>query len=327
MYFYFDEAGDFTIPSASATHSAGVVMGIAISDLIYDDLHQQFQRFVSSLDATERLNGEPKGSRLSYAHRRDFCDMLASYDGISLTPVTLDLSSLAAPSEESRLTEGMYRTLLASAEAMHYPEGREMVRLLARQYRNLSINQVLRIYSTANCIREALEHAVIFLSNRGHENAWEGVRYEIDRVQVRPHSREEKVFSFMVLAWLTGWSYTKPLTLVKEIHTSDHPFVRKYERREGIDLGELVRGHICWVDSSQSWGVQMADVGATIVHQAAHATNDRDGLISLYASLMRKSYYGARRGPGLFTPLSQVSETVSAKYMLLSEAMRRRSSS
>jgi hypothetical protein len=103
--------------------------------------------------------------------------------------------------------------------------------------------------------------------------------------------------------------------------------VRKYDLSDSIDAGKLVRDRIDWVDFSESWEVQMADIGATIVYQAAHATDDRARLISLYASLMRKFSYGARRGPGLFTPLSEVSEITGAKYMLLSEAMRRRSSS
>jgi hypothetical protein len=237
--------------------------------------------------------------------------------------VTLDLSSLSGCGGEY-MTERMHQALCASAEAMLYPEGRESWGLLARQYRNLSLNQALRIYSVANCIRVALEHAILFLSNRGHEKAWEEVRFEIDRVQVRRNSREEKVFSLMVLAWLAGWSRSKPFTTIRGIHTPDHPFVRKYRLPAGgIDAGKLVGNRVFWVNSSESWGVQMADIGATIVYQAVHAKNDRDGLISLYASLMRKSPYGPRRGPGLFTPLSEVPEITRAKYMLLSEAMRR----
>ena len=209
-----------------------------------------------------------------------FCEMLTGYDGIFLTPVTLDLSSLSRRGEK-QMTEGMYQVLCASAEAMLYPEGRESMLLMARQYRNLSINQALRIYSLANCIRVALEHAILFLGSRGHEKAWEDVRFEIDRVQVRPNSREEKVFSGMILGWLAGWSHSRPFTTIRGIHTPDHPFVRKYTTSSGgIDAGKLVGDRVNWVNSSESWGVQMADIGATIVYQAAHATDDRNGLIS-----------------------------------------------
>ena len=58
-------------------------------------LRQQFQTFVAGLDASECLHGEPKGARLIYAHRMSFCEMFSGYDGVFLTPVTLDLSSLS----------------------------------------------------------------------------------------------------------------------------------------------------------------------------------------------------------------------------------------
>jgi hypothetical protein len=106
MYFYFDESGDFAIPDSPTTHRAAVVMGVSVSDLIHDELREQFLRFVATLDASESLKGEPKGSRLSYAHRMDFCEMLTRYDGIFLTPVTLDLSSLSQSGEEP-MTERM----------------------------------------------------------------------------------------------------------------------------------------------------------------------------------------------------------------------------
>ncbi len=301
------------------------MMGVAVSDLIYDELRNEFKNFVARLTPPECLQGEPKGSLLSYEHRVEFCNILARYDGVSLTPVTLDLSSLSRQGEVV-ITERMYEMLCEWAGKMLYPGGRDGLLLIARQYRNLSVNQALRIYSLANCIREALEHAIIFFSNRGHEKSWDNVVFEVDRVQVRPNSREEKVFSLMVLGWLTGWSRTRPIILIKEIHTRDHPFVKNYDRPEGIDFGKLVRGRIRWVDSRDSWGVQIADIAATIVSQAAYALDDRGGLVSLYGALMRSSYYGPWRGPGLFTPLADVPSLVSGKYMLLSEVMKRRKS-
>src|SRR6266478_7255159 len=113
MYFYFDESGDFAIPDSPTTHRAAVVMGVAVSDLIHNELCQQFHRFVAGLDASECLKGEPKGARLNYAHRMSFCEMLSGYDGIFLTPVTLDLSSLCR-SGKKHMTEGMYQALSAS---------------------------------------------------------------------------------------------------------------------------------------------------------------------------------------------------------------------
>jgi hypothetical protein len=128
----------------------------------------------------------------------------------------------------------------------------------------------------------------------------------------------------MVLSWLTGWSQRHPIPLVKGIHTKDHPFVKNYDTSDGIDIGKLVQGRIRWVDSRESWGIQMADIGATIVSQAAYALDDRSGDISLCGALMRSSPYGPTRGPRLFTPLGDVPDHVGGKYRLLSEIMERR---
>src|SRR5437016_3683745 len=71
MFYYFDESGDFRIPDTATTHKLAVVMGVAISEPIYDDLRARFCQFVKKLGASECVNGEPKGSRLTYDHRKD----------------------------------------------------------------------------------------------------------------------------------------------------------------------------------------------------------------------------------------------------------------
>src|SRR6266436_4057275 len=72
MFYYFDESGDFQIPDTATTHKVAVVMGVAISESIYDDLRARFFEFVKKLEASECVNGEPKGSRLTYDRRKDF---------------------------------------------------------------------------------------------------------------------------------------------------------------------------------------------------------------------------------------------------------------
>ena len=323
MFYFFDESGDFSVPKSRGHHKVAVVVGIAVSDAIYDDLNAGFQQFVAKLPISACAKGEPKGRLLSYEHKEAFCELLFKYQGISITPVTLDLSSMSG-SRIDRMPERMSCILAEWADKMLYNEASEQMVLLARQYANLSVNQSLRIYSLASCIREALEHSILFLSSARHERAWNSLRFEIDRVQVRPNSREEKVFSLMVLGWLMGWTRTKPLLIVEEIHTDDHPFVKNYVTHDGADLGKMLYNNLYWVNSRDSWGGQLADISATIVYQAASALNDEDGLVSLYRLLMRKSRYGSRRGPGLFSPLRGLSPTVSRKYPILSKAMEKR---
>jgi len=324
MKFYFDESGEFSIPKNQEEHAVAVVMGIAISDLIENKLEEEYKKFVSSLESYELKNNEPKGYLLTNEKKHEFCDMLSKFDGISITPVTLDLSSLA-DSVYTKLNEIFSSYLKEYSKKMKYKQARRQLLLLSKQFNNLSVQQALRIYSIVNCFREALEHSILFLSNRGHEFSWNNIKCEIDRVYLNPNNREEKVLSFVIFAWLCGWSISHPFSLIKEIHTKEHPFVKKYDTGNGIDIAKLLRNNIYWEDSKNNWGLQIADIASNIVFKACCSLwKNKENLI-LYSSLMRSSHYGAKRGPGLFSPLSSdLTTEVRMKYKPLSDAMKAR---
>src|SRR5437879_2053959 len=178
MKFFFDESGDFMVPRSWLSHRAAVVVGVAVSELIEVRLEAEFRAFVARLSPRERPNGEPKGRCLTPEHRREFCNLLPKYDGVSVTPVTLDLSALSGQGF-SRLPERMGELLEERSALMLHERAREELRLIGRQFKNLSVPQALRLFALANCFREALHHSIIFLANRGHEASWNAVRYEI----------------------------------------------------------------------------------------------------------------------------------------------------
>lgn len=322
MLFCFDESGDFAIPQQQGEHKAAVVMGVAISDVIHDELRTAYEQFKQKLRSSEFVDGEPKGRRLKVEHQLEFCELLARFDGVSLTPVTLDLSHLASVRTQV-FPNRMHDLLCKQAELMAYDTAKGQLRHLARQFRNLHYSQMLRLHALANCISEALQHALIFLSHGDHRDSWNKVSIEIDRVQARAYSREERIFSTILYAWMAGWSKSKPFSLVEGIHTPDHPFVKNFNTDQGIEISKMLRGNIKWVDSRFSWAVQIADISAAIVYKAVADLDDRFGAATRYASLMRSSHYGHRRGPGLFTPLEASSGETAAKYMVLSEVMKR----
>lgn len=132
MKFFFDESGDFTIPSNNNQHKVAVVTGIAISDLVIEKLFGQFRNFVDSLKNSEKLNGEPKGQLFSSDSIKNFCHILSQFDGISITPVTLDLSSLAT-SEYTNTNEVMFNLLTERAKTLKFENARNQLRLLAKQ--------------------------------------------------------------------------------------------------------------------------------------------------------------------------------------------------
>ena len=323
MNFYFDESGSFDLPASSAVHGSAVVAGIAIPDHVQGPLFARFKEYVSTLGQNELSNGEPKGALLTTNHRHEFAELLSEFGGkISLTPVTLDLSSVSG-SDCQELNKTMHGVLSEAANRFMYPTAREEMKLLSRQFRNLSNQQSLRVFAIANCFREALAHAVLFLSHKGNESSWYNPRFEIDRVQVRAGSREEKVLSIMILAWLEGWGRQKPLVTIKEIHTPNHVFVRKYCVEQGVDIGKIIRGNMYWVDSANSSGIEIADISASIVCRAAQDLDDSRQSLAILRKLMKgSSFYGPARVTGIFSPTTALNDMTVEKYRPLYEALK-----
>lgn len=327
MKFYFDESGEFSIPSDRNKHAVSVVMGVAISELILDQLFCDFKKFLLNLKSCELENGEPKGYLLTNKHKKEFCDLLVGFNnGISLTPATLDLS-LLSNSQYLNINKKFSDYLASYSKKMKYKKAQDQLLLLSKQHKNLSNQQALRIYSIAYCFKKALEHSFLFLSNRGHENYWENVRFEIDRIQKNANSREEKVFPILILGWIDGWSREAPIYLVKEIHTRDHPLVKKYGDENGVDIAKIIKNNIYWCNSKNSLGLQIADIASNIVFKAAYnLERDKESLM-LFSSLMRSSHYGSKKGPGLFSPVLDdvdYAKNISKKYKILSEVMELR---
>lgn len=319
MRFFIDEAGSFRVPSSAETHRVAVAAGLAVADHAWEDLASRFRMFSAGLAPRERDKGEPKGRLLTAEHQAEFAELLAASEGVCLAPVTLDLSSLSGA--ETAFQE-VHLRVSRLAERMIYPSAQAQMGLLAKQVRNLSQEQVLRLYTWSYCIHQLLEHAILFLSHGRTAASWNAVAWEIDRVQIRRGSREEQVASVMLYAWLVAWSQARPFGLAEWIHTADHPFVKNFDTPDGINLGKLVRDAMHWGTSRDSPGLQMADIAASIVHRAADQLDDREGAVSRYGTLMRSSPYGHVRGPGLFSPIADTSGTFGAKYQCLSDAMR-----
>jgi hypothetical protein len=322
MYIFIDESGDFAIPRDAAAHRIAVVGALTFTDPAWAGVRAQFEQFRGRLDKTELRHNEPKWHLLSPEHRREYCELIASTDGASFTPVTLDLSHLV--SEGDGWLTPMLEKLDRQPDLMIFDTAKAQIRELAKQARNLSSVQHLRIYSWAYALYQALYHAIIFLSAGARAASWNKVRIELDPVQARPNSREQRVFSTMVLAWIMGWSQTRPFITVQEIHTADHPFVRNFETPSGIDFGKLVRPNLNWCVSRDSVGVQMADLAAAVVYDAACEPNAVGEKLELYTIIMSASRYGWIHGPGLFSPLTRPLSDIGLKYSTLSDAMKRR---
>jgi hypothetical protein len=319
MYFAFDESGGFVIPSSWLNHRAAVIVCVVVPESIEPALDHEFQEFIATLDASEFERGEPKGRLLSASHRLDLCNRLGRHPGILIIPVTLDLSSLTRHRD---VRERMGSLLEEWAGLMSERSSQDELRLAARQFRNLSVDQALRLYTLANCIREALQHSILFRASGSYEHDWKTVQLDVDRVQRRAKAREEQVFGSIVYGWISGWTRRHPFDLAQGVHTGTNEFVKQYDTADGISLTRLLKGNIHWVDSSVNWKVQMADMAAAIVGEAVRDLHNDQGALTRFALLMRSSSYGWAKGSGLFAPVVEAMSLIESKYRPLAEALR-----
>jgi hypothetical protein len=320
VYFFFDESGSFAVPRDGATHRAAVIVSIAVPDHVIPILRRRFLDFASTLEKNERENGEPKGARLCITHQLAFGDMLRRLrTSIILTPVTLDLSILSG-SEYASLGSGMADAIRDWIPRMLHDGPKDRLDLLARQASNLSDNQTLRAFALAYCFKKTLDHAVMFLSHGEFERSWNDLHFVVDRVHTQPASREEQVFSILVLSWLAAWSESDPIALIREIHTPGHTLVRKYSGEGGLDLGLILRDRIEWHDSRSNWGLQVADMAAAIIGKAVQ--NPASGAAAKpFVKVMRASCLTPARALNVFSPDLNTATDYVEKYQPLVDAM------
>ncbi|MEQ8694276.1 MAG: DUF3800 domain-containing protein [Gammaproteobacteria bacterium] len=297
MKFYFDESGDFRLDD-DGVQRVGIVAGITIPESAADEVFSKFDEFVATLAPTAFKKEEPKGNRLTLEERVRFVDMVADDPRIVVTPAMLDIASINRAKKDVR--GDLVQRMRSLAEQCVHDTMRDEAHLLANQFKNLSYNQALRLGSVAYCMWRAFEQTIIVLSGEEYFDCWDEMRFEIDPVQVRPGSREEQVFKWTMLGWLQGWSQSHPILTIEEIHTKDHPLVKNYVRPDDhFDLGKIYRDNLHYPQSSESKGLQIADMAATIIHHAVNKLVIFENLRN-YGVLLRNNLWAAKYALGLF---------------------------
>jgi hypothetical protein len=319
MKFHFDESGTFAVPSAADQHAVGIVVGVDIPEADENEVFSRYEHFIGGLSKSELKNGEPKGNLLSEIHLRDFAEMLAACEGVLLNTTLLDLTSLADGRHQD-VIQSMQTKLQATAEQCVHQTMHDQMDILRRQCRNLSPAQLLRIFAWAICLNDSLRHCILWRGREEYRDCWHEIEFSIDAVQCKEGSREREAFEKLLLGWLTAWSRENPITTVQEWHTADHPFVKLYETDDGIDLGRILRGNVKWRSSNDSLGLQIADIGASIVRRATRGLVDIETLRT-YGSLMRRSVLSPKYAVGLriLTGVSEIQ--LGNRYAGLMEAI------
>ncbi len=325
MNFFFDEAGDFSLPP-SDTHKVAIYAGIAVPEASMGALESEHLTWSRSLSPTETDRGEPKGARLRPESRNLFFEYLDRVPNIVVAPTILDLQDqwalgLSNLPERSR-TEGLRRAaLLDSAEL------RERVEKQARQIGNLHDSQVLRLTGLAHSIESTLRYAILCLASGPLAPCWETIALRIDRVATRQDAREAQIMRSALPFFFQNNSAKRPFALIDSVHTNDHPLVRNFDTEHGLDTNKML-ADLDFVDSRSLVGVRVADVLANSLFLAASDLDNTQGGLQWYKRFMSRCPAGPNGDLGLILCTVGSSEEVPAqKYSILRRILLSRSSS
>ena len=324
MNFYIDESGTFSIPQGIIQHKACVVTCVVISDIKLKSLENKFLSFCSNLPPHMISNGEPKGSNFDVDKKLEFCEMLSEFrDYMLVIPVTLDMTLLAMLDSQRKMKTIIRDKILELCVNVEHESTRNELELLGKQIGNISEEDFLKISCYAYAFFISFQHAVMVLSINGNEKSWDDIILEIDRINPKKDSREKLIFNKMVSMWGESWSKKSPIKLLKDIHTDDHPIVRNFNLKDGLDSRKIT-ALTDWSDSKQSWGLQVADIASNIVYCAVNDLENHYNSFTPFCKLMTLSTYGYDDGPGLFTPFEMRKEEydlIRSKYIKLGKEM------
>jgi len=107
---------------------------------------------------------------------------------------------------------------------------------------------------------------------------------------------------------------------ITEIHTEDHPLMKNYSTTtDKFDLTKIYRDNLHYLRSSESKGIQIADMAASIMHHVVCGVVTFDNLMN-YGLLLKNNLWSAEHAHGLFC-LTDPSDVDYNLYQGLTEAV------
>jgi hypothetical protein len=296
-------------------HGIVIVSGVVTIDSEEADTLRRLDPFVRKLPKSAFKDGEPKGRLLDEAARERFASLLAELPGVLLCPAMLDLSSIVGQPEPPGLLSP--RTAQEELDAAYRGPWDEMA-AGTRVAPALSQQQVLRLTAWARSINRAIRDSIGWYANTDAAN-WNSLRFELDLVE-QPASREVRAFRAMLPMMVSIWSHEEPVSIIRGLHTPDHPLIKNWGASGGVDPGRMFADNIHCSSSKTSKGIQLADMTADLVRKALVGIITSADLHN-FGTLMTKTIGNSFYAPGLLRLGSFRSEDFERRYHGLADVI------
>lgn len=307
MRFALDESGSFPLASTAPTPPVSVAVTVIIPDDERDGLLAAFHAFRATLAPAELQDGEPKGRKLTPSSKLGYCELLDRFPRVQVCPCIIDLGHFPDDSA-TKLRDELSQDVSRIADHSPDEADRQNLSAVCARISRLSPNQGLRLYTWARSFFHGLQHAVATPDAGDTLTEWDEREFFVDPVQDKSGSDEEAIFLETLPLWMVGWSSHKPFDLLDETAFQHNSFRSRFSQGDRIDLDSLLNGRLRFDRTSKAEELlQIADIAASIVYQAARNPVSGTDAIAMYERLMSACPYEPGFGIGLVTPHQELS--------------------
>jgi len=320
MRIYIDEAGAFVVPQRQR-HSFCLVLALMIPSAKEDELFSEFLRLRDHWP--QRNEVEIKGSSLDESQSAQVIDLLVRYD-LLVEFVALDMAT--HPSQviddfKARQADAV----VAHITPQHHPLMVSQLRNICKTIHDMPNQLYIQAFITIQLILETIQIATLYFVQRQPKELGD-IAWVID-CKNRTITQMEETWKTLILP-IGEYRFAKtPLGALPGAHYShfdsrygittanvDCDMARHLEwvrttygihQRNGeksfLDAKLLLTEQLKFIDSSDSLGLQLADMLATVLRRALNGHLQMLGWKDFGRLLVRKSQLGAsfvQLGPG-----------------------------
>ena len=302
MKIAIDESGTFVYSNVENSWNC-------VAAYVYPEIHnRRIKEEVSQLLQRHAKDGqkEVKLRDLSESEYMDFLVRLSKWDGV-LYAISTN-SAVNTPETVNQHQQEQTRKMLQHVDKMLYESGRESVRALARRVSELPHQLYVQMICQVQLVIQILHSAVIYFVQR-YPPTLSRFRWRIDQKNSTPTSYEE-AYSQVLPAFLQSASLREPMPMLEgaDYRWFDRFYFPKGDEPTylrdtyGIDIedgddrklnvGQLVREDVRFVDSKSDAGVQVADLLASGLRRCLRGQfKANDHVASLIGGLMVQREY------------------------------------
>lgn len=292
MNIFIDESGSFDFKNTQSL-TFSLVASILIPESHQSKLNIFFENYKASLPSSEKLNNEVKGSYLSINNRSKICKYLSKNPWIKATVYVTDNNVTTSTtinnwrkkqSEQFSKNKNLY--IKAGGNAPLVLAHFDKIIKISKYNTRVSDNDYVEGLMLMQLIKTTLHKSTLCFITDKYKNDLGQFRFIIDRKLQTKLSRMEK-YLFENIKGLLGFppgidkygadvSRKMGMVTLSEWTNINHPFVRNFCTKEGINVNKIFEKGLEFEDSKKLNELQIIDIICNTVYASLTDPTNRE---------------------------------------------------